>query len=236
MGIVLKYRSRVCAGTAWQLVHQAEGTGGAPVLLVAGETTAQAREILERHDISVAGGLGNAHIQVPGLLFHREGRRPRIQARPARLTGKAGAAAQALLLNPDAHGRSRTWRGWPGCRWVTGWPALLDLWAGEDTPQPARTLGYLLAASPRQLVHDVSQGLDGARIAHAVTGAAAAQLAVPQGTAVPVAEVWVSAATAPGELHAATGPSRSPMGTTWCFSSRTVTPRWRSGNVPAAPG
>lgn len=44
-------------------------------------------------------GLGNAHIELPGLLVHVEGGQPAEYARPVRLSGKAGVVAQALLLH-----------------------------------------------------------------------------------------------------------------------------------------
>jgi len=60
--------------------------------LIAEATTTQAREILELHGIAVIDGLGNAHIELPGLLLiHLTGRRRQDQSRrPARLSGKAG--------------------------------------------------------------------------------------------------------------------------------------------------
>src|SRR6202011_1549720 len=71
-------------------------------LLIAGETTAAARKILEDHGIAVIDGLGNAHIELPGLMFHIAGRRrPSGTTRPTRLSGKAGVAAQVLLLGTD---------------------------------------------------------------------------------------------------------------------------------------
>src|SRR5258707_15799502 len=69
-----------------------------------GETTAEAREILQEHGIGVIDGLGHAHIELPGLLFHLEGHRSRRQTWPTRLNGKAGVVAQALLVHPE--------RGW----------------------------------------------------------------------------------------------------------------------------
>jgi hypothetical protein len=85
-------------------VHQAVHPK-TPVLLVSGQTTAKAREILEEHGIALVDGQGNAHIELPGLFFHLEGRRRprggRATLPPTRLRGKAGIVAQALLLHPD---------------------------------------------------------------------------------------------------------------------------------------
>ena len=103
--VAVEFKRRANAATAWQLVHQAEARPDTPLLLIAGQTTAKVREILEQHGIAFVDGLGNAHIELPGLLFHLEGRRgPRkgeIAPTPTRLRGKAGIVAQALLLHPE---------------------------------------------------------------------------------------------------------------------------------------
>lgn len=107
--VVVEFKDRANAATAWQLVRYAETHPDKPLLLVAGETTAETRRILQEHGIGVVDGLGNAHVEQPGLLFHREGppsHGRRTAGRPAtRLRGKAGVVAQALLLQPE-----RTWR------------------------------------------------------------------------------------------------------------------------------
>ncbi|MFH1329214.1 MAG: hypothetical protein ABIJ48_00930 [Actinomycetota bacterium] len=229
--LVVETKKRANAATAWQLVH--EGGRGAPVLLIAEETTAEARAILEDHGVAVIDGLGNAHIELPGLLFHLEGRRPRQHARPARLTGKAGVIAQVLLLGPQ-----RDWRvqdlakeadvaiglahrvlarleaagvvaiqgtGRNRVRRVANPTALLDLWAEETADRPTRTLAYLLAQTPQQLIRELGGRLERAGIDHALTGAAAGSLIAPFVTAVPVVEVWVAAGAAPEEVYAAVG-------------------------------
>lgn len=103
--IIVEVRRRANAATAWQLVHRAKTHPAAPLLVVAGDTTAQARQILQDHGVAVVDGLGNAHIALPGLLLHVEGRRPRrlpaTSGPPMRLSGKAAVAAQALLLNTN---------------------------------------------------------------------------------------------------------------------------------------
>lgn len=104
MGVAVEFKQRANAANAWQLVHHADAHPDRTVLLVAGETTAQAREILEGHGVGVVDGLGNAHIELPGLLLHLEARRDRRRpavAAPTRLRGKAGVVAQALLLEPE---------------------------------------------------------------------------------------------------------------------------------------
>jgi hypothetical protein len=228
--IAVEFKRRANAATAWQLVQYAEANPDTPILLIARETTAETREILENHGIAVIDGLGNAHIELPGLLFHLEGRRPPPgTTRPTRLSGKAGVAAQALLLRP-----ARDWTvqdlaeqagiaaslahrvlarleregivaaegtGPKRVRHVTNRTALLDLWAEEQVENPARTLGYLLAQTPQQLVEQLGTNLERAGIEYAFTGAAGASLVAPFVTAIPVVDVWVTATAAPEDLH-----------------------------------
>lgn len=102
--VVVVFKQRANAATAWQLVHHATNASR-PLLLVAGTTTAEAREILRNHGINVVDGIGNAHITLPGFFFHVEAPRPNGRTRSThgqtRLAGKTGAVAQAILLNPD---------------------------------------------------------------------------------------------------------------------------------------
>lgn len=103
--IAIEVKRNANPATAWQLVHYAQTHPDLRLLLIADKTTAEAREILQEHGIAVIDGLGNAHIELPGLLFHLEGhRRPQKSGAatpPTRLRGKAGVVAQALLLNPE---------------------------------------------------------------------------------------------------------------------------------------
>ncbi len=103
--VAVEFKQRANTATAWQLVHIAHERPDLPLLLVAGETTTAAREILKEHGVALIDGLGNAHIELPGLVYHLAGRRkPSKHAaavRPTRLRGKAGIVAQALLLQPD---------------------------------------------------------------------------------------------------------------------------------------
>lgn len=236
--IAVEFKARANAATARQLVHQFETLAATPLLLVAGETTVEARAILEEHGIGVIDSLGNAHLELPGLLFHLEGRRPQRRAggpiTPIRLRGKAGIAAQALLLQPD-----RAWKvqdlaqdagvatglahrvlarledegvvvaegsGPQRVRRVTNRAALLDLWAEEQLERPQRTLGHLLAQTPQQLIQQLGINLGRAGIDYALTGAAAANLVAPFVTAIPVVEVWVAETAAPEALRAAADP------------------------------
>jgi len=102
--VAVEFKQRANAASAWQLVHYARAHPEIPLILVAGESTAESRAILRRHGVAVVDGLGNAHIEVPGLLLHLEGSsrgRSYRRARPPRLAGKAGVIAQALLLHPN---------------------------------------------------------------------------------------------------------------------------------------
>lgn len=250
--IAIEAKGYANAATAWRVVQEARGDPEGRVLLVAGDTTAEAREILERHGVAFVDGLGNAHVELPGLLLHLEGRRRRPgEARrvrvPTRLTGKGGIAAQALLLEPD-----RAWQvqdlaeeahisvgmahrvlarleaeglaaaegaGPKRVRHVVDRTALLDLWAEENRERSVeRVRAYRLAREPRELVDAVSGGLEGAGIEHAVTGAAAAARLAPFVTAVPVAEIWLSAIASLEDVAAATDSELADTGHNLVFA------------------
>jgi len=103
--IAVEMKRRVNAAMAWQLVHKATEHPDVPVLVIAGETTAEARQILQNHGLALVDGLRNAHIALPGLYFHIEGNRPpprfKADGPPIRLSGKAAVAVQALLLHAN---------------------------------------------------------------------------------------------------------------------------------------
>jgi hypothetical protein len=107
--VAVEFKHHANAATAWHLVQLAQANAEWPLLLIAGRTTADARRILEEHGIGVIDGLGNAHLELPGLLLHLEGKgRPgaaRTGDQRTRLAGKAGVVAQALLLDLE-----RAWR------------------------------------------------------------------------------------------------------------------------------
>lgn len=109
--VVFDVKTHVNAATAWQLINTAPRDDGDPhgFVIIARSTTAEARALLTAHGIGVIDGLGNAHVELPGLLIHlqqtrRKTAHPSHRAAP-RLTGKAGVIAQALLLEPE-----RTWK------------------------------------------------------------------------------------------------------------------------------
>jgi hypothetical protein len=233
--VAVEFKSRANAATARQLVELAK-TLDLPLLLVAGETTDEARAILEQHRIGVVDGFGNAHLDFPSLLVHLEGRRqPRAiaKAAPARLRGKAGLAAQALLIHTDKAWRVRDLAEETGIsvglahrvlarledegivvsegsgprqvRRVENPAALLDLWTEEQDERPVRTPGYLLARTPGELIRRLGGNLDHAEIDYALTGAAGGSLVAPFITAIPVVELWVAPTAAPDELHLGAG-------------------------------
>lgn len=105
--VVFEVKRHANAAAAWQVIeharrHEADAMG---YILIAGDTTAEARALLAENGIGLIDGLGNAHVALPGLLIHME-QRTRRRNQPNRpttpkLTGKAGVVAQALLLEPD---------------------------------------------------------------------------------------------------------------------------------------
>jgi hypothetical protein len=232
--VAVEVKRRANAAVAWQLVNLATKHPAVPLLLVAGDTTAEARRILQDHGIAVVDGLGNAHIALPGLLLHVEGkpsrRLPRRPGRPpARLTGKAGAATQALLLDPNrpwqVHDLAKEARisvglahrvlarlekegilaaqgkGPNRTRRVTNPTALLDLYAEEDVATPIQTQAFLLTQTPGELIDRLTTNLGRAGIECALTGAAAANIVAPFVTAIPVVKIWVTANVAAEELQ-----------------------------------
>jgi hypothetical protein len=247
--IAVEVKRHANAATAWQLVQQARAAPDGRLLLVAGDTTAEAREILEGHGVGIVDAIGNTHVELPGLLLHTEGRR-RGAARTgavARLTGKGGIVAQALLLHPD-----REWHvqgladeahvsvglahrvlvrleseslvavegaGPKRVRRVTAPTALLDLWIEENRDREVhRVRAFRLAREPGELVHTVSAALEAAGIEHAVTGATAAARVAPFVTSVPVAEIWISSVAAPDDIAATAGAEVADSGHNLVFA------------------
>jgi len=107
--LVVEVKNRVSAATAQQLVEYARGLGARRLLVVAAETTADARGILADNHVALVDGLGHAHLELPQVLLHIEAGRAQHEIRqagpPTRLHGKAGIVALLLLLHPD-----RDWR------------------------------------------------------------------------------------------------------------------------------
>lgn len=234
--LLLEVKHRVNAATARIVAEQAgDGPGGFPVLVVAAETTVEAREILRAAGVGVVDGDGNAHVELPGALVHIEGRAGDAKHRPGpvRLSGKAGAVAQALLVDParawkvtDVADRARCSVGLAHrvlkrlevegvvraegtgprrTRHVDDPAALLDLWAEEQQQRVVSTRAFLLAQTTRQAIDELGAGLEKAGIDHALAGAAGASLLAPFVTAVPVIEMWAAATEAPEQLCEAVG-------------------------------
>jgi hypothetical protein len=231
--VAIEVKANANAATAWQLIQYAQAHPDRPLLLIAGHTTQEARHLLEDHGVAVIDGLGNAHVELPGLLLHLEGRgrppRTAVGTPPTRLRGKAGRAAQLLLLHhPRAWGvqdlaaaadvaaglahrvlaRLETegivvaeGSGPHRTRHVINPTALLDLWAEENVDRAVRTLAYLVAQTPRQLITELGTNLERAGVDYAITGTAGASLVAPFVTAVPVVDVWVAATASPEELY-----------------------------------
>lgn len=233
--IAVEVKSRVDAGGARLLIDRAKEPGGLPLLVVARQTTHDARELLREQGVGIVDGNGNAHVELPGVVIHIHGatRGNGNVTTPARLSGKAGIVAQALLLGPEqvwkiadlaevagvstglAH-RVLTrlegeqivqvdGRGPSRVRHLAAPAALLDLWAEEQHDQPHRALAYLLAPTSTQVAALLGDRLDASGVDHALTGAAAAALVAPLVTAVPIVEIWVAATAAIDDLAVATG-------------------------------
>ena len=227
--IVLEAKRRVDAANAHAIVALARRTSvGRDFILVAERTSEGARQILEANGVAYLDGLGNASIRLPGV-FIRTGSFSAaaviVERQPvkARLAGKAGLIAQALLLDRD-----RSWRvadiaakagvstglahrvlarleaaailaadgsGPRKVRRITNPEALLDLWAEEERERGARrTAAFVLARPGARTAALLSERLAGAGITHAITGIAAAAILAPALTSVPVTQVRVAAA------------------------------------------
>lgn len=227
--IVLETKRRVDAANAHAIVALARRTPrGRDFILVAERTSEGARQILEANGVAYLDGLGNASIRLPGV-FVRTGSFSAgaviVDREPvkARLAGKAGLIAQALLLDRD-----RAWRvadmaatagvstglahrvfarleeatilaaegsGPRKVRRITKPGALLDLWADEEKERGLRrTAAFVLTRPGTRTAALLSERLAGAGITHAITGIAAAAILAPALTSVPVTQVRVTAA------------------------------------------
>lgn len=226
--LAVETRTRVNAATARNLLHVAGARPDTPLLLIANEITAEARQILADNDLAYIDEQGNAHLTLPGLLLRIAGtKRPPTKA-PTRLSGKAGIVAHALLREPDRHWQIKDLveattvsagfihrvlarlttegvlathgTGPRRTRTLTSPTSLLDLWAEEHNDTTTRELGYQLAQTNQQLVADLAVALDTTGIDYALTGAAAAAIIAPVLTSVAITELWVDALADPRDL------------------------------------
>lgn len=223
--VELKARRHTNAAGAQQVIADArELPGNTHLVVVAQSITEDAREQLTQAGVGFIDATGAIRLNLPGLFVRRDGQRPDHPARTTTqgitLSGRAGAAAQALLREP-----ARLWTvndlahhanvsvglvhrlfirletegllqadgsGPRKTRRATNPSALLDLWAEEMRDRDVRQLrAYRLARDARALAATVSKALTDENINHAVTGAAAAARLAPFVTAVPITEVWV---------------------------------------------
>lgn len=233
--IVLEEKRRVDAANAHAIVALAQRVSGdRDFILVAETTSAGAREILEKSGVAYLDGLGNSSIRLSGVFVRTGAARvvasiPGREPSQARLAGKAGLVAQALLLKRD-----RSWSvtdmaaeagvssglahrvlarleaadivaadgvGPRKVRRITDPTALLDLWVDEEKELGARvTAAYVLTRPGTRPADLISERLERAGITHAVSGNAAAAILAPALTSVPVTQVRVAAAIAAGDV------------------------------------
>ena len=226
----VKYRARVGAAEAWEMVRLDEQLAAARKLVflaLAERTTEDARRILEEHGIAYVDAVGNAHIDLPGTYVHVE--RPKTKREPRdttgrpRLAGKAGVAAQALLLDP-----AREWRVTDlaetanislgqayavldrledlrivearggqraKARHLVDPAALLDTWAEENRDHGVHRLSvYFLPPGGRDPTVAAARRLRTHKIDYALTGVAAAARLAPFLTTIPAMAVWIDEA------------------------------------------
>jgi hypothetical protein len=104
-----EFRQRVRTPEAWSAIRGedelAERSPSPPLLLVAEDSTAEARRLLDAHGIGIVDARGRAQMRFPGLVVHveRRGGGGKLGAGVSerRLAGRAAVAAQALLLDPE---------------------------------------------------------------------------------------------------------------------------------------
>ena len=90
--VAIEFKARANAATAWHLANVARHRPELPLVLIAAETTADARRILSEHGIAFIDGLGNAQLELPGLFFRVAGARAGRPAPPRRAVFRAKPA------------------------------------------------------------------------------------------------------------------------------------------------
>jgi hypothetical protein len=103
----VEFKQRVRTPEAWSAIRgrdELDAISLPPLLLVAEDSTEDARRLLDAHGIGIVDARGRARIRFPGLVVHVErrgvGKRGAV-ASERRLAGRAAVAAQALLLEPE---------------------------------------------------------------------------------------------------------------------------------------
>ena len=231
--VEVKYQPRIGAAQAWQLVRQlrehadSAGIRDTAVFAVTDRTTEAARRIFAENGVAYVDGIGNAHLELPGAYVHVERPYPKRQARRGpggpQLAGKAGVAAQALMLEPDRQWRVTDLAERAGVsvglahavldrlaeleivegrggqriteRWLVDPTALFDTWVEENLDRGVRRARvYLLAPRTGDAAAAAASRMRAAGIQHALTGVAAATRLAPFLTAVDNAEFWIETA------------------------------------------
>ena len=221
--VAIECKARVNSAAAHQIAHRAKELQ-MPLVVIAEEMTATAREILDEAGVGSIDGLGNVHLELPGLIMKITGtkRRPRPVA-SARLSGKSGVVAEAMLLGVEESwsvaelaGRCRvspglvhrvllrlehegvvtpSGAGPQKTRRVSNPTALLDLWAEEQRGPAWRQPATMAQQAPDQLITAVSAALESAEVDYALTGAAAADYALTADAATAAAPLRVDVGT-----------------------------------------
>lgn len=233
MPVAVEFKTRVSSATAHMYVHRAKHLK-IPMVVMAGEMTGNAREILGKAGIGSVDGLGNVRLELPGLIMRITGtRQVRRSALPTRLSGKSGLIAQAMLLDVDRcwHVSDLTQRcavsaglvhrvlkrlegegvveargsGPNKIRRLSNPPALLDLWAEEHRDRLWRQPSFMLAQTTDHLISWLREGLETAGVDYALTGSAAAARMAPFITNVPVTEVWLASTADASDVCAELG-------------------------------
>ena len=231
--VAVEVKTRLSSAAAHLIAHQARGRT-MPTVVVAGESTARAREILTEAGVGLVDGLGNVRLELPGLLVRIASKKPVRRATvPVRLSGKSGLVAQAMLCDVD-----RSWQvgdlkqrcgvsiglvhrvllrlegegvveahgaGPAKTRRLSNPAALLDLWAEEQIDLPTRQRVFMLAQTTDQLIGSLSEGLEAAGVDYALTGAAGAARLAPFVTSVAVTDVWLESTADPSVVCARLG-------------------------------
>jgi hypothetical protein len=225
--VEVKTQRETNAAAAWQLIeHARQLPADMHLLVVARTTTQEARRLLEDAGVAVIDAQGNMRVELPGVFVWAEGRptpatREKRYEPPVKLTGKAGVATQALLLEPlrwwqvhdlanaadvsvgQAHRvLARLERdqlvdvqgaGPRRTRRVSNPTALLDLWAEEMRDRRVTQVrAFHLVRDSRTHPQTLSGLLTEAKIDHAVTGPAGAARLAPFITSIPVTDIWIT--------------------------------------------